>query len=69
MMLNETYTKNIQPRDPERIRSDIETPCATVYNQGVTPVLYDNAVQASSRPAAPWNICRKTPLRFPFPSA
>ena len=43
MMLNETYTKNIQPRDPERIRSDIETPC-------VTPVLYDNAVQASSRP-------------------
>lgn len=50
MMLNETYTKNIQPRDPERIRSDIETPCATVYNQGVTPVLYDNAVQASSRP-------------------
>ena len=41
MMLNETYTKNIQPRDPERIRSDIETPCATVYNQGVTPVLYD----------------------------
>ena len=47
MMLNETYTKNIQPRDPERIRSDIETPCATVYNQGVTPVLYDNAVQAS----------------------
>lgn len=26
MMLNETYTKNIQPRDPERIRSDIETP-------------------------------------------
>ena len=37
MMLNETYTKNIQPRDPERIRSDIETPCATVYNQGVTP--------------------------------
>ena len=24
MMLNETYTKNIQPRDPERIRSDIE---------------------------------------------
>ena len=68
MMLNETYTKNIQPRDPERIRSDIETPCATVYNQGVTPVLYDNAVQASSRPA-PWNICRKTPLRFPFPSA
>ena len=48
MMLNETYTKNIQPRDPERIRSDIETPCATVYNQGVTPVLYDNAVQASS---------------------
>ena len=50
MMLNETYTKNIQPRDRERIRSDIETPCATVYNQGVTPVLYDNAVQASSRP-------------------
>lgn len=50
MMLNEIYTKNIQPRDPERIRSDIETPCATVYNQGVTPVLYDNAVQASSRP-------------------
>ena len=50
MMLNETYTKNIQPRDPERIRSDIETPCATVYNQGVTPVLYDNAVQASSSP-------------------
>ena len=49
MMLNETYTKNIQPRDPERIRSDIETPCATVYNQGVTPVLYDNAVQASSK--------------------
>ena len=42
MMLNETYTKNIQLRDPERIRSDIETPCATVYNQGVTP--------ASSRP-------------------
>ena len=36
MMLNETYTKNIQPRDPERIRSDIG---------------------------------RKTPLRFPFPSA
>ena len=45
MMLNETYTKNIQPRDPERIRSDIETPCATVYNQGVTPVLYDNLIQ------------------------
>ena len=52
MMLNETYTKNIQPRDPERIRSDIETPCATVYNQGVTPVLYDNAVQASYRPVS-----------------
>lgn len=69
MMLNETYTKNIQPRDPERIRSDIETPCATVYNQGVTPVLYDNAVQASSRPGRAVNICRKIPLRFPFPSA
>mgnify|MGYP000556205017 CR=1 FL=1 len=26
MMLNETYTKNIQPRDPERIRSDIRDP-------------------------------------------
>ena len=49
-MLNETYTKNIQPRDQERIHSDIETPCATIYNQGVTPVLYDNAVQASTSP-------------------
>ena len=48
MMLNETFTRNVQPRDPERIRSDVETPCASVYNQGVTPVLYDNAVQASS---------------------
>ena len=48
MMLNETFTRNAQPRDPERIRSDVETPCATVYNQGVTPVLYDNAVQVSS---------------------
>ena len=48
MLLNETFTRNVQPRDPERIRSDVETPCATVSNQGVTPVLYDNAVQVSS---------------------
>ncbi len=40
MMLNETYTKNIQPRDPERIRSDIETPCTALsYKTGVTPWL------------------------------
>lgn len=45
MMLNETFEKNVQPRDPERIPSDVEPSCNTVFNQGFSPVLYNSTAQ------------------------
>lgn len=47
MMLNEAFEKNVQPRDPEKISSDVEPSCSSVYSQSFAPVLYNSAVQTA----------------------
>ncbi|MGN0479682.1 MAG: hypothetical protein ACI4GO_09635 [Hominenteromicrobium sp.] len=45
MMLNEDFERYVQPRDPEKISSDVEPTCDTVFNQGFSPVIYNSAAQ------------------------
>ncbi len=49
MMLNESFEKIVQPRDPEKAEAETGSSCGSVYSQGASPVVYEASPVAGSR--------------------